>query len=188
MEPALILLGVLGAVVLVVLVWLIATFNRFARLRQHIKESWSDIDTELKRRYDLIPNLVETVKGYAAHERDTFEMVAKMRAQAAAPHASAGQQAADESQLQLALGRLFAIAEGYPQLRADAQFVMLQKELANTEDRIAAARRFYNGNVRELNQLRLSFPSNIVASLAGVQEASFFELSSEAERVAPRVA
>jgi len=188
MEPAAIVLLVIGAIVLVALVWLIATFNRFVRLRQHIKESWADIDAELKRRYDLIPNLVETVKGYAAHERETFELVARLRTRAAAPHANASQQAADESQLQIGLSRLFALAESYPQLRADAQFLALQKELANTEDRVAAARRFYNANVRELNQLRQTFPTNLVGSLFGVQEASFFELTSEAERVAPRVA
>lgn len=187
MEPKVVVVGVVGFVVLLVLVWFIATFNRFMRLRQHIKESWADIDTELKRRYDLVPNLVETVKGYAAHERETFEMVADLRTRALAPHGSAAQQAEDESKLQLGLARLFAVAESYPQLRADAQFVMLQKELANTEDRIAAARRFYNGNVRELNQLRLTFPSNVVGSMVGVREASFFELASEAERVAPRV-
>ncbi len=187
MEPAFIVLIVVGLVFLVALVWLIATFNRFVRLRQHIKESWSDIDSELKRRYDLIPNLVETVKGYAAHERETFDLVVRLRNQAAAPHDNAGKQAIDESQLQMGLARLFAVAESYPLLRADTQFVMLQKELANTEDRIAAARRFYNGNVRELNQLRQTFPTNLVASTFGVQEASFFELTSEAERVAPRV-
>jgi LemA protein len=187
MEPAAIVLVIIGGIVLVALVWLVATFNRFVRLRQHIKESWSDIDAELKRRHDLVPNLVETVKGYAAHERDTLEQVARMRNQAAAPHASASLQAADESHLQMALGRLFALAESYPQLRADGQFLALQKELANTEDRIAAARRFYNANVRELNQLRATFPTNLVGSAFGVQEASFFELASEAERVAPRV-
>jgi LemA protein len=186
-SAALLVLIVVGVAVVVPLVWLIATFNRFVRLRQHIKESWADIDSELKRRYDLIPNLVQTVQGYAAHERDTLELVTATRTRAAAPHDSASARAADESRLQLALGRLFALSESYPQLRADAQFLALQKELANTEDRIAAARRFYNGNVRDLNRLRGSFPTSIVGSLAGVEEGHFFELASEAERVAPRV-
>src|SRR5688500_17626296 len=141
-----------------------ATFNRLVRVRQHIGESWSDIDVELKRRYDLIPNLVESVKGYAAHERGVLEEVVALRNRAAANHGSASEQAVDESALTLGVKQLFAVAESYPQLRADAHFLALQEELAVTEDRLAAARRFFNGNVRELNQLCDSFPTNIVAS------------------------
>ena len=179
---------VVGVILLGVLIWLIATFNRFVRLRQHIRESWSGIDVELKRRYDLIPNLVETVKGYAAHERETLERVIELRNQASANHGAAESQAADESQLMRSVGRLFALAEGYPELKADRNFLELQKELANTEDRIAATRRFYNGNVREMNQLCGMFPTNMVGSMFGFHTESFFELASDAERVVPKVA
>jgi len=182
-----IILALLGVPALVVLVWFIATFNRLVRVRQHIRESWSDIDVELKRRYDLIPNLVETVKGYAAHERDVLEEVVRLRNRAAANHGPAGEQAADETSLMLGVKRLFAVVENYPQLRADAHFLALQEELALTEDRISAARRFFNGNVREMNQLCESFPTNVVASLFGFERGSYFELASEAERVVPRV-
>jgi LemA protein len=182
-----VILVVIAAAVLLPLIWFIATFNRFVRLRQHIKESWGDIDVELKRRYDLIPNLVQTVKGYAAHERDVLERVTQLRNQAAANHGPAASQAADESALLIGLRQVFVVAERYPQLKADQNFLMLQKELANTEDRIAAARRFFNGNVRELNALAASFPTSIVAGIAGVKPETFFELSSEAERVVPRV-
>jgi LemA protein len=173
--------------VLLPLIWVIATFNRFVRLRQHIKESWADIDVELKRRYELIPNLVETVRGYARHEREVLDRVIQLRNQAAANHGTPASQAADESAMLLGLRQVFAVAEAYPQLKADGNFLMLQKELANTEDRIAAARRFFNGNVRELNALAQSFPTSIVAGMAGVKPETFFELSSEAERVVPRV-
>jgi LemA protein len=184
MEPVLIVFGV---VALLMLVWLIATYNRLVRVRQHISESWSDIDVELKRRYDLIPNLVETVKGYATHERTVLENVVQLRNRAAANHGPAGEQAADETALALGVKQLFAVAENYPQLRADAHFLALQEELAVTEDRLAAARRFFNGNVRELNQLCESFPTNLVAGAFGFERGSYFELSSEAERVVPRV-
>jgi LemA protein len=182
-----VILVVLGAPALIVLVWFIATFNRLVRVRQHIRESWSDIDVEMKRRYELIPNLVETVKGYAAHERDVLEEVVRLRNRAAANHGPAGEQAADETSLMLGVKRLFAVVENYPQLRADAHFLSLQEELALTEDRIAAARRFFNGNVREMNQLCESFPTALVASLFGFERGSYFELASEAERVVPRV-
>ena len=186
-DPVIIALAVLGGVLLLALIWLAATYNRFIRVRQHITESWSDVDVELKRRHELIPNLVATVKGYAAHERGIFEEVAALRSRAMAPHASADQAAADESALGRAVGRLIAVAEAYPALKADANFLALQKELSNTEDRIAAARRFYNGNVRELNQLCAAVPTNLVAGAFGFTPASFFELGSEAERAVPRV-
>ncbi|MCC6678494.1 MAG: LemA family protein [Phycisphaerales bacterium] len=180
--------AIVGIPILVALVWLIASFNRFQRLRQHIRESWSDIDVEMKRRYELIPNLVETVKGYAAHERDTLERVVQLRNAAAANHGSASSQAGDESRLMLGVKQLFAVAEGYPQLKADGHFLALQRELANTEDRIAAARRFFNGNTRDFNQLCRTFPTNLIASTFGFQPSDFFELASDAERVVPRVA
>jgi LemA protein len=188
MEPAVVIfIIVAGAIVLLPLIWFIATYNRFARLRQHIRESWAGIDVELKRRYDLIPNLVNTVKGYAAHERSVLERVVELRNKAAANHGPASSQAVDESALMIGMKQLFAVAEGYPQLKADANFLALQQELANTEDRIAAARRFFNGNVREMNQLCQTFPTNLIASWFAFKAETFFELSSEAERVVPRV-
>lgn len=187
MEPIVIILIILAAVVLLPLIWLIANYNRFARVQQHIKESWSDIDVELKRRYDLIPNLVNTVKGYASHEKDVLTRVVELRNKAADNHGTAAQQAVDESALLVGVKQLFAVAERYPQLKADANFLTLQKELANTEDRIAASRRFFNGNVREMNQLCQMFPTSILASVFSFQPATFFELSSEAERVVPRI-
>lgn len=186
MEPIVVIL-IVAAALLAPLIWLIANYNRMARVRQHIKESWSDIDVELKRRYELIPNLVETVKGYATHERETLTQVIELRNRAAANHGSAASQAVDENALMLGVKKLFALAEAYPQLRADVNFLALQKELANTEDRIAAARRFFNGNVREMNQLCEMFPTNILANMFGFKAGDFFELNSEAERVVPRI-
>lgn len=184
---ALVPLLILGAVCSLPLVWLIATYNRFVRVGQHITESWSDVDVELKRRYDLIPNLVETVKGFAAHERTVLEEVVKLRNRALENHGSAAEHAVDETALAIGLKRLFAVAEAYPQLRSDVHFLALQTELAHTEDRLAAARRFFNANVRELNQLCESFPTNLIANAFGFHRGSYFELASDAERVVPRV-
>jgi len=170
------------------LLWLIINYNRFTGVVQHMRESWSDIDVEMKRRYDLIPNLVETVRGYADHEKSVLEEVVQLRNQAMANHGTATEQAVDETALAIGMKRLFAVVEAYPDLHADTHFLALQEELANTEDRIAAARRFYNGNVRELNQLCDQFPTNILAGMFSFQKASYFQLSSEAERVVPRVA
>ena len=181
------ILIIVAAAVLLPLVWLIANFNRFVRVRQQIQESWSDIEVELKRRYELIPNLVETVRGYAKHERDVLELVVQLRNKAMANHGAASAQAVDESALQIGMKRLFAVAEAYPTLKADTNFLALQQELANTEDRIAAARRFFNGNVREMNQLCGLFPTSLIASSFGFEPTTYFELSSEAERVVPRV-
>jgi LemA protein len=187
MPPSVVWLLVLGAVLLVPAIWLIATYNRFIGLRQHLKESWADIDVELKRRHDLIPNLVETVKGYAAHEQQTLARVVELRNLAAAAHASTAGLAKDESAMMREVGRLLALGEAYPNLKADANFLALQRELGLTEDRIAASRRFYNANVRDLNQLRAMFPTSIVGSWMNIQEAEFFELASDAERVVPRI-
>jgi LemA protein len=173
--------------VFLLLVWLIATYNRFVRLRQHLEESWSDIDVELKRRYELIPNLVATVEGYTTHEREVLEEITKLRNRAAASQGSAASQAVAESALMLGMKQLFAVVEGYPELQANANFLALQEELAETEDRIAAARRFFNGNVRDLNVLLQSFPSSIVGSMFHFEPGTFFELDAEAERVVPRV-
>ena len=184
---ALIPLAAVGLIVLLPLLWLVANYNRFARVRQHIRESWSGIEVEMKRRYELIPNLVATVRGYAKHEREVLELVTQLRNKAMANHGPASGQAIDEAALQFGMRRLFAVVEAYPQLKADAHFLALQHELANCEDRIAAARRFFNGNVREMNQLCDSFPTNFVASWFGFERSTYFELTSDAERVVPRV-
>ncbi len=185
---ALIPLALLAAVLFLPTVWLIANYNRFAKVRQHLRESWSNIEVEMKRRYELIPNLVKVVKGYATHEQSVLESITKLRNQAMTNHGSAVDQAVDETALQIGLKQLFAVVENYPDLKADTHFLALQQELANTEDRIAASRRFFNGNVRELNQLCEQFPTNIVGNLFGFERGSYFELSRDAERVVPRVA
>jgi len=179
--------AVVLAVLAVVLVWAVATINRFVRLRQHLKESWADIDVELKRRYDLIPNLVESVKGYARHEEDVLVRLVELRNTALANQGDPSSQASDETSLMLGLKEVFALAEGYPDLKANRNFLELQRQLALTEDRIAAARRFYNGNARTLNALRESVPTNLIARMMGVAPATFFQLDSAAESVVPRL-
>lgn len=181
-----ILLALLGVAV-IGLIWGVATYNGFVRLRNLVQEAWRQIDVELHRRHDLIPNLVETVKGYAAHERAVFDEVTAARAAAATPGSSPAQQAAQENQLTAALGRLFAVAEAYPQLRAADNFLALQAELTNTEDRIAAGRRFYNANVRQLNTKVESFPSNVIAGWFGFARAEYFEAEDPAVRAVPTV-
>ncbi len=186
MNPLLGLLIGVGVVALLLGGWWIAVYNRLVRLRQHQREAWADIDVELKRRHDLIPNLVRTVQGYAAHEREVLAEVIRLRNAAAADTepASAG---TDETKLQRKLRQLFALAERYPDLKADQHFRTLQRELALTEDRLAAARRFFNANVRELNATVQSFPSRLVAAQHGFTTGDYFELADDAERVAPRV-
>jgi LemA protein len=184
MSPALVILFL---VVLVPVLYVVGIYNRLVNLRNTAAESWRNVDTELRRRYDLIPNLVETVKGYAAHERGVFEAVAQARAAAVASKGSPGSQAADENTLVHALGNLFAVAESYPQLKASENFLRLQEELINTEDRIQAARRFYNGNVRTLNNLIQMFPSSAIASAGNFAPAEFFEIESVAMRQPVRV-
>src|SRR5213594_536549 len=181
---------VVGVVVLIGL-GLVFSYNRFVSQRNLIRNSFANIDTELRRRYDLIPNLVETVKGYAAHEREVFEEVARARSAAAATSGqSPATQAAAEGPFVAALGRLFAVAENYPELKANQNFLSLQNELSNTEDRIQAARRFYNANVQDYNRRVQSFPSALIARSFGFKEEEFFEIP-EAERAvvaqAPRV-
>ena len=170
----LIVVGVLG-------IWLIGAYNGLVRGRNRVKESWSDIDVQLKRRYDLIPNLIETVKGYAEHERSTLDAVIQARsramgAQTVAEHAQA------ENMLSGALKSLFALSEAYPQLRAVESFAKLQDELSDTENKIQAARRFYNTNVMALNTMIESFPTNMIAGQFGFQNSEFFELNNEAAR------
>ncbi len=177
-----------GVVVGLPLIWLIVTANRFVRLRNLIRESWSNVDVVLKRRYDLIPNLVETVKGYARHERELFERVVAARNRAVASTGRVGQQAADENQLVRCVNQLLARVEAYPELCASQQFLALQRELVNTEDRIAAARRFYNANVREYSTLAGQFPPLLVARLLKLPPEDFFEVDDLAVRQPVKVA
>jgi len=170
-----------GLIFAFLLIWLVATYNRFVKLNNRVDESWSDIDTELRRRYDLIPNLVDVVKGYAAHEKSTLEAVINAREQAIASNGSPATQAKDENPLIHALSKLIALAESYPQLKADGEFLALQKQLANTEDRLQTARRVFNGNTREFNILIASFPSNIIAHAFGFQRKQFFEINRLSE-------
>lgn len=168
-------LYVILGIIVVIALWVIATYNGFIRIRNQKDEAWADIDVQLKRRYDLIPNLVNTVKGYAEHESATFAKVteartAAMGAQSVAEHAEA------ENMLTGALKSLFAVSEAYPDLKANENFVELQRELTDTENKIQAARRFYNTNVRDMNTAVQSFPGNIIAGMFKFKEAEFFEL------------
>lgn len=181
-----IVLIVLLVLVVLLLVWGIATYNQFVKLRNLIEEAWRQVDVELHRRYDLIPNLVETVKGYATHERGVFDDVTKARAAAAQPAATRAQQAANENALTAAIGRLFAVAEAYPELKANTNFQQLQAELTNTEDRISNGRRYYNANVREFNTKLETFPPSIIGSMFGFRRATYFEAEGVSRDV-PRV-
>jgi LemA protein len=154
----------------------IVSYNRFVTQRNLVRDAWANIDTELRRRYDLIPNLVETVKGYAAHERTVLENVTNARAMAASATGSPASQAAAEGPLVAALRQLFAVVENYPDLKANQNFLQLQGELGNTEDRLQTARRFYNANVRDYNRRVQSFPSALIARWFGFQEEEFFEV------------
>lgn len=172
---------------LVPLIYVLTIYNRLVSIRAHMRESWADVDVELKRRYDLIPNLVKTVKAYAAHERETLERVTALRNKACANHGDRGGQSQDEQMLVDALRQVFIIVENYPQLKADRNFRDLQAQLANTEDRIAAARRFFNGNVRELNQLVEMFPSKLVAAIFGFSREQYFQIDDDRQRAVPKV-
>jgi LemA protein len=171
---------VLGIIVLLALI-LVFAYNGMVKARNKVDESWSGIDVQLKRRHDLIPNLVETVKGYAAHEKEVFENVSAARSAAISAQGPA-QQAQAETALTGALGRLFAVAEAYPQLRAAESFTQLQQELANTEDQIAAARRIYNGNVQAYNTKIQVFPNSLLAGPFGFSRREFFEIEDPADR------
>lgn len=175
-----------AAVVLVVLVIVVSSYNRFVRQRQLIDNSWSNVDTELKRRYDLVPNLVETVKGYASHEQATFTEVIEARSAAVSSTGTPAEQAGDENMLVGALRQLLAVSEAYPDLKANTGFLELQQELVRTEDRIQAARRFYNANVRAYNTRVQSVPTNLVARIGGFERSDFFEIDP-LERDAPEV-
>jgi LemA protein len=177
---------VVVAIISVVVLWVVITYNRLIALRNRVREAFSDISVQLKRRYDLIPNLVNTVKGYAAHEKGVFEKVTEARAKAMGA-TGMHDKAAAENMLTGALKSLFAVAEAYPDLKASANFVELQRELRDTEDKIQAARRFYNTNVMALNTSIESLPSNIIAGLCSFKKEEFFELDEEAAREAPKV-
>jgi LemA protein len=170
------ILILLAFVVLIPTIWVVVQYNGLVGLRNYIAESWSNVDTELKRRYDLIPNLVAAVKGYAAHEREVLERVVELRNRCAANQGPVANQARDENQLVDALKRMFVLVENYPQLKADQHFLKLQGELINTENRIQAARRFYNGNVRDYRNKCETFPSNLVAGVFGFQPHEFFSV------------
>jgi LemA protein len=185
MNPALLIpLVVVAAVVLLPVIFVVAQYNALVALKNYIRESWSNVDTELKRRYDLIPNLVAVVKGYAAHERAVLERVTELRNRCAANNGSPSEQAVDEKQLVDSLKQLLVVVENYPQLKADQNFLKLQTELVNTEDRIQAARRFYNGNVRDYRNKCETFPSNLVANLFGFKsEGDFFSVPPSVQEV-----
>ena len=183
---------ILIAVVVLVVGWAIYMYNHFVALVNRTKEAWSDIDVQLKRRYDLIPNLVETVKGYAAHERETFDAVTQARAKATemtidpsnvTPEQIKAFEAAEVG-LEQALGRLLAVAENYPDLKANENFLELQRELTDTENKIQAARRFYNGNVRDLNIGLEQFPGNVIGSMFKFEKREYFELDQDEKEAA----
>lgn len=180
---------ILGLAALLVF-YAIAIYNKLVGLRQKVAEAWSDIDVQLKRRYDLIPNLVETVKGYAGHEKTTLEGVVNARNAAMAAQGSPAEQAGPENMLSGALKSLFALSEAYPELKANQNFSELQGELSEMEDHIQKSRRFYNGVVRMLNIVVEQFPSNLVANQFGFSQAEYFELDeaeAEAAQAAPKV-
>jgi LemA protein len=188
MSPAGAVAAVIGAVLLLLVVVLVTSYNRFVHQTTLVEESWSQVDVELQRRHDLIPNLVETVKGYAAHERGVLERVTAARAAAEAHRRESPlERRPYEEEVGGALSGLMVVAEAYPDLRASIGFLQLQRELTNTEDRIAAGRRFYNGNVRALNTRVGTFPSNVVAQLFGFTRKEFFELTDPAAGGATQV-
>ena len=172
---------VIIGIVALVLLWAIVTYNRMIALRNRIDNAWSQIDVQLRRRYDLIPNLVETVKGYAAHERETFEAVTKAR-QLGIDARSVKDQAEAENMITQALRRLFAVAEAYPQLRASENFMQLQEELSGTESKIAYSRQFYNDQVMTYHNLIQAFPASMVASLGGFTKRDYFEMEEAARQ------
>lgn len=181
MTPLAIILLAVGVVVL----WAILAYNGFVRLVNQAKEAWADIEVQLKRRYDLIPNLVNTVKGYATHESTAFEKVTEARAKAMSGGGASATHAEAENMLTGALKSVFAIAEAYPELKANTNFIELQRELSDTENKIQAARRFYNGTVRDLNTATESFPGNIIAGSFGFKKMDLFDLPDNSEAQNP---
>jgi len=180
MEP----LTIIGIIVAVVVLWVIVVFNSFIRLINRAKEAWADIDVQLKRRYDLIPNLIESVKGYVAHEKETLQKVTEARTIAMGA-GSIAEQGQAENMLTGALKSLFAVSENYPDLKANQNFLDLQNELSDTENKIQAARRFYNANVRDLNTKIETFPPNVIAKMFNFKQREFFELEDGSEEREP---
>lgn len=177
---------ILLAVIVVVLIWVASLYNRFVKNSNLVKEAWSGVDVQLKRRYDLIPNLVETVKGYSEHEKGLFEEIANLRSRSM----NAGtlkEKGEAETALSGTLKTLFAVAEAYPELKANQNFMELQKALHETEEQVQLARRYYNGTVRNYNILVEAFPSNLIASMFKYEKAEYFEVEEAAERQAPEV-
>jgi len=174
---------IIGVIVVILIIIFIATYNGLVGLRNQVKNAWAQIDVQLKRRYDLIPNLVETVKGYAAHESGTFEAVTNARNMAqAGVNASPAERANLEGTLSSAISRLMVVAEAYPQLKANQNFLALQEELTSTENKISFSRQFYNDIVLRFNNKIQMFPSNIIASMTGFKAGEFFEVKNEIER------
>ncbi len=178
---------VIGAVVVLFVLFFIGIFNALVRLRNQVKNAWAQIEVQLKRRYDLIPNLVETVKGYMTHERETLEAVVKARQQAIDLSGGIADQAKAENMLSQTLRSLFAVVESYPDLKANQNFLGLQEELTSTENKIGFARQFYNDGVMGFNNKIEMFPSNVVAGMFGFKQGEFFEIEDAAEREAPQV-
>ncbi len=180
---------IIAGVGIVVVAWAVLAYNRFVTLTNRSKEAWADIDVQLKRRYDLVPNLIETIKGYVQHERETLEAVIAARAAASKVHVDVSSATPEavaamvqaEGTLGASLGKVFALAESYPDLKANTNFIELQRELADTENKIQAARRFYNGTVRDLVIALQSFPSNIIGKAFSFKEEGFFELPEESK-------
>jgi LemA protein len=177
---------VLLAIVVLAALWGVSIFNGLVRRKNVVAEAWSGIEAQLKRRADLIPNLVETVKGYASHERETFDELARLRS-AGQGQADVAQRAQTETAITAAIGHVLAVAEAYPELKASANFQSLQNELADVEDQIQLARRYYNGAVRDFNVMIEQFPSNVVANFGAFKPAPFFEIENAADREAPKV-
>jgi len=180
------ILYIILVVIAIIIFWAVFAYNRFVSLKNRAKEAWSDIDVQLKRRYNLIPNLVETVKGYASHERGLFEKVTEARTKAMGAK-TVKEHSQAENMLSSALKTLFAVSENYPNLKASQNFLELQRELRDTEDKIQAARRFYNGNVRDLNIKIESFPSKIIAGLFRFKKMDLFEIEEEGAKEPVRV-
>jgi LemA protein len=177
---------ILLVIVVLVALWGVSIFNGLVRRKNVVAEAWSGIEAQLKRRADLIPNLVETVKGYASHERETFDELARLRSSGQA-QADVGQRAQTETAITAAIGKVMAVAEAYPELKASVNFQQLQKDLADTEDQIQLARRYYNGAVRDFNVMIEQFPSNLVANFGAFKPAPFFQIENEADRAVPKV-
>lgn len=188
MDIGIVIVIVVIALALILVIAFIGIYNGLIKLRNQVKNAWAQIDVQLKRRFDLIPNLVETVRGYMKHERETLEAVTRARTSVqSATNASVGERSKAEGELGTALGRLFAVAEQYPDLKANQNFLALQEELTSTENKISFARQYYNDSVLTYNNKTQMFPSNIVAMMTGFKAGEFFEVTVPAEKEAPKV-